>query len=325
MATILVTGGAGFIGSYIVKELLKEGHQPVIYDAFLQFVSPLDNHYQAHVWERLKDIKEDIIIERGDTRQPGNISRVISHYKPERIIHLAALSIADLSNKNPEEALSTIIDGTVNVLEAIRNVDFVKRFVYASSSMIYGDFMYEPVDEEHQKRPKDVYGGTKLAGEILTETYGRRFGIEYTIIRPSAVYGPTDINRRVSQIFLESALAGQELALHGGGEEKLDFTYVEDTARGFILATFAEKARNETFNITRGEGRSLKEFTDILKQFFPDLKTVEKPRSIFRPKRGALDISKARSLLGYNPKYSLEEGIAQYVAFMKSKREGVRV
>ena len=317
MATVLLTGGAGFIGSFIAKELLRKKHRVVIYDSFIQYISPLDSLYQFYLKERLKDIRSSVVIERGDTRDKSHVAHFIAKHRPNHIIHLAALPIADLSDNNPEEALSTILTGTVNLLEAIRDIGGVDRFVYASSRMVYGDFHLEPIKENHPKNPKDIYGGTKLAGEILTQAYGRRFGIEYTIVRPSAVYGPTDSNQRVSQIFLESAFANKELILHGGGEERLDFTYVEDVAVGFTLATFSKKAANEIFNITYGQGRSLKEFSDILKNYFPNLKTVELPRSRYRPKRGTLDIGKAKRLLNYQPKYNLEKGIRQYKKFIE--------
>jgi len=317
MAKVLITGGAGFIGSFICRELLDLGHEVIIYDSFAQFISPLESKYHAYINVRFEGIDNKLIIERGDTRDKGNLMEIIELYKPERIIHLAALPIADLSSRNPEEAMSSILQGAVNVLDVIRSKDYVKRFVYASSSMVYGDFEYEPADEDHPKRPKDVYGGTKLAGEVITEAYGRRFGVKYTIIRPSAVYGPTDVNLRVSQIFIEKAMMNKHVVLHGGGHSKLDFTYIEDTAHGFVLATFAEEAKNEIFNITRGEGRSLKEYYEVLKQYFPKLEAKVESGHFHRPRRGALDISKARSLLGYEPEYSLEEGIQKYVEFVK--------
>ena len=209
--------------------------------------------------------------------------------------------------------------GTVNVLESIREVDSVKRFVYASSSMVYGDFERMPADEKHPTNPLDVYGGTKLSSEILTRVYSKQYGIKYTIIRPSAVYGPTDVNRRVTQIFVENALMGKPLALHNGGESKLDFTYVEDTANGFVLALRSKKAENEAFNITRGEGRSLKELAEIIQRLVPGTRIERKEASKDekRPERGTLDISKARKLLGYKPQYSLEEGMKMYVEFVK--------
>lgn len=315
---ILITGGSGFIGSYIARELIEGGHNVSIYDSFVQYVSPLTSNYQKYLEVRFANIKGRIDIIRGDTRDKVDVRSCIIRTKPDIIIHMAALPLADLSNTHTEEALSTIINGTVNILDILREVDFVKRFVYTSSSMIYGDFESEPASEGHPKRPKDVYGGAKLSGEVMTQSYGRRFGIEYSIVRPSAVYGPTDVNRRVSQIFLENAIAGKELVLYDSGKSRLDFTFVKDCAHGIILVALSKNSANEIFNITRGEGRSLKEYADILRQYFPDLRVkMEESSQIFRPKRGALDITKARTLLGYNPKYSLEDGIKEYIEFAK--------
>ena len=314
---IMITGGIGFIGSYITRQLLREGHEVIIFDSFTNYISPLESFYQVYLEKRFKGIEKGLIIIRGDTRNKSEVYRVIRQHKPNRIIHLAALPIADLCNKHSEEALSSILNGAVNVLEAMRDVDQVERFVYASSSMIYGDFQYFPADEEHPKNPKGVYGGTKLAGEIITQSFSRRFGNEYVIVRPSAVYGPTDVNRRVTQICIENALKGEPLVLHGGGHQKLDFTYVTDAANAFVLATLKPEAANQVFNITRGEGRSLKELADIIAGLIPDVTIVEKAVDIFRPKRGALDISKAKKKLGYEPKYSLEEGMTKYVEFVK--------
>ena len=149
--------------------------------------------------------------------------------------------------------------------------------------------------------------------------FSKQYGIKYTIIRPSAVYGPTDVNRRVTQIFIENALKGKPLVLHNGGTSKLDFSYVEDVAEGFVLALKSSKAENETFNITMGEGRSLKELANIIKSNIPlaKIEYKEAPKEEKRPERGALDIAKARKLLGYTPKYSLEEGMKKYIDFVK--------
>lgn len=314
----MLTGGAGFVGAHVCRQLLEESYSVIVYDAFVNYISPLESLYQHYLEKRFEGISDRLTIVRGNTLNKTDLRRVILKHEPDRIIHLAALPIADLANVQSEEALTSILHGAVNILEVIRDTDFVKRFVYISSSMVYGDFQYVPADEEHQKVPKEVYGGTKYAGEIMTQTFGRRYGIEYTIIRPSAVYGPTDVNRRVSQIFIENAIKGKEIVLHNGGQNKLDFTYVDDTAKGIILATFKDEAANEVFNITRGEGRSLLEYAEILKTHFPDLKMISKPADLFRPVRGALDISKARKLLGYNPEVSLEEGIKRYIDFLKT-------
>ncbi|HTR18379.1 MAG TPA: GDP-mannose 4,6-dehydratase [Candidatus Paceibacterota bacterium] len=317
--TVLVIGGAGFIGSYIAKKLLKKGCKVIVYDAYIQYFSPLENrNYQAFAGERLRDMHGDIEFVRGDVRDKYFLKSVIEKYKPSHIILLAGLPIADIGDKNPEEAISSIIQGAVNVLDSIKGASFIERFVYTSSSMVYGDFEYAPADEEHPKRPKGMYGAARLSGEILTESYGRRYGIPYTIIRPSAVYGPGDVNKRVTQIFLENAFEGKPITLHNGGQSKLDFSFAEDVAEGFVLATFSPKALNQTFNITRGEGRSLKELADIIKRLSKKKVVIKSaPADVHRPERGALSIEKAKKLLGYKPKYSLEEGMKKYYEFVK--------
>lgn len=314
---VLITGGAGFIGSHICRKLLERGCKPIIYDAFIQYVSPFESCYQKYLDYRFNGIRENVVFERGDTRDKNDLRRVILKYRPSVIFHLAALPIADLSFTHSEETINSIINGTVNVLDVVREVDFVDRFVYTSSSMVYGDFIEIPASEDHPKAPKDIYGGTKLCGEVITEAYSRRYGVKCTIVRPSAVYGPTDVNRRVSQIFIENAFKRKKICLHGGGENILDFTYIEDVAEGFVLAALSPKGEGQVFNMTRGEGRSLKDYADILKGYFPDLEVEIKPMQVYRPKRGSMLIKKARDLLGYNPKISLEEGIEKYVGFIR--------
>ena len=314
MSKVFITGGAGFIGSYVCHKLLAEGHEVVVYDAFVQYISPLKSILKDFTELRFQGIADQIDFRRGDTRDKAHLRRSILETKPDRILHLAALPIADLSNRHSEEALTSILEGAVNVLEVVRDVDFVERFVYISSSMIYGDFEEIPAPEDHPKRPKDMYGGTKYAGEIMTETYSRRYGIPYSIIRPSAVYGPYDVNRRVSQIFIENALLKKPITLYGGGHQALDFTFVDDAAEGIIKVMFSPKADREAFNITYGRGYTLREFAEILKTHIADLdiKIIDE-EDVFRPKRGALSIKKAQNLVGYNPVFSLEKGIQRYL------------
>lgn len=316
----LITGGAGFIGSYMAKALAKRGIPTVLLDAFVQYFSPLESEselYQRYLQERFRDLRGKVTLVRGDTRNKDHLRRIIVEHEPTHIVHLAALAVANLSKSHSEEALSSTLNGTINLLEIVRDVDFVQRFVYTSSSMVYGDFKYVPADEEHPKSPKGVYGGVKLCGEIMTKVYSQLFGVDYTIIRPSAVYGPTDVNRRVSQILVENALLGKPLVLQGGSKTVLDFTHVEDEAEGIILAALSPSGRNEAFNITRGEGRSLREYAEILAELVPNVQIVVRPRDQAIPQRGALDTTKARRLLGYNPRYSLADGLREYVEFVR--------
>lgn len=334
---VLIAGGAGFIGSYITKELVSRGDEVIIVDALLNYVSPFDRNYKIsddvlnRKWSiqelleiRFGQYKDKVKFIRGDIRHKARFAEILSVHSPNKIICLAAIPLASESNIFTEDAFSTNTSGTVNILEvlsgvvALKEFELIEQFIYTSSSMVYGDFQYFPCDEKHPTNPTNIYGGTKLSGEILTKVFSHQKDIPYTIIRPSAVYGPTDINRRVSQLFLQNALNGKPLILHDEGRSKLDFTYVKDIARGYVLALDRPEAIGQTFNITRGEGRSLKEYVEILKKYIPDI-TVEMKKSKLdekRPERGALDISKARKLLGYNPQYSLEDGVKEYYEYV---------
>ena len=151
--------------------------------------------------------------------------------------------------------------------------------------MVYGDFKKSTVTEESEKNPKDAYGIMKLAGEVVTEGLCRLHNIPYTIIRPSAVYGPKDMNRRVSQIFIENAFHNKKIVIEGK-DEKLDFTYIDDLVNGCILAAVNKKGINQIFNITYGKGQSLFKFVKVLQSRFPNLKYVIKSRDKSKPSRG---------------------------------------
>ncbi|MEK6936795.1 MAG: NAD-dependent epimerase/dehydratase family protein [Nanoarchaeota archaeon] len=319
MAKILITGGAGFIGSHIVRKLVELGHEIVILDAFEQYSPPLTGQYSKYIKLRFQGLENSITFERGSTTNQEIISRIIKKHQPTRVIHLAAIPVAEISEKNIYESISNTCLGTANLLSAVEEYSLVERFVYTSSSMVYGNFLFDKITEDHPLTPVNIYGATKLFGEHLTKIAGIRSNLDYTIIRPSAVYGPTDLNRRVTQIFVENAVLKKPIKLFNNGEEKLDFTYVEDLADGFVLATFEPKAQNETFNITFGEARSLLDFAMILKSHFQDLQIeyVNKDAGFKRPKRGTLDPTKAKNLLGYNPKHNLELGLKRYIEFMK--------
>ncbi len=318
---IFLTGGAGLIGSNIVKQLVGQGHDVMLYDSFTAFMSPFQVNYAANIERRFPPELRGLKIVRGDVRHRGFLQRTLDDYQPTRVIHLAALPIADLSNRFSEEAMEANLIATVTLLDAVQALRDLRRFVYTSSSMVYGDFLYAPADEDHPKAPKDVYGGTKLAGEVMVGAYGRRFGIPFTVIRPSAVYGPTDVNRRVTQIFVENALKGLPIVLHNGGVSKLDFTHVSDVADGFVRATLSEKSLDRIYNITRGRGRSLKELAEIVAKLVPGTRFEEKPPDMLRPERDALSIERARKDLGFEPKTDLEDGMPPYVEFVRRTLE----
>ena len=329
MRTYFITGGEGFIGYHICKLLSErdEDVEIVTYDAQKHYVPLQKSHWSHYVNYRQHSLDgKNVERIRGDTTDRGLLKSTLEEYEPDVIIHLAALPIANVSNKFPEEARRNILDGTITLLDVLREVEFdFDRMVYTSSSMVYGDFRTDetgdiiPATEEDRCEPVGIYGSMKLSGENITRAYGHRFEIPYTIIRPSAVYGPTDCNRRVTEIFLRNALEGKRLRLDNGGHHKLDFSYVKDTARGFLLAADHEEAESETFNITRGEGRSIRELAEVVADLVDGTEMYSEERTVYRPNRGALDISKAKNVLGYEPEYSLEEGMREYTDFVRTE------
>ena len=322
MKTALVTGGLGFIGSNLVKILLKNKivNRCIILDSFSGFVNPLKDTFSDFRKYRFKDTK-NIIVERGDVKDFRLVYKILDLYRPKLIFHTAAIPLAKIDNLNANESKRGSVDTTTNILECINFFQNKKkftldRFVYFSSSMVYGDFKKNKVSEDEDLNPKEIYGTMKLAGEIITKGLCSFYNIPYTIIRPSAVYGPTDMNNRVSQIFINKAMKKQVIKIQGKNE-KLDFTFVEDIARGCILAATKKNGANETFNITYGKAETLYKFVKILSKHFKDLKFKIIKRDNFRPKRGTLSINKAKRLLKYKPKYDLQKGIKKYIDFIK--------
>lgn len=319
MARVLITGGAGFIGSHVARKLLDLGMEVVIFDMFHQYVFPIQRTFLENMQYRFEVLLKGAEIIRGSTRNKDELRRNINAIHPDLILHLAALPLANIALRQTEEAFDSIVLGTVNILEILRDGPGIDKFIYVSSSMVYGDFAQTPMPENGEKRPKEIYGGMKLAGEIMTQVFSQRYDIPFAIVRPSAVYGPTDNNRRVVQIFIEQAIQRRPIVASNPETTFLDFTYVEDVAEGLVRVTLEPNAVNEVFNITRGEGQSLADLIEILREHFPDLEVrIDKEAQSYRPSRGALDITKAIELTGYKPRYSLRDGVSMYIQFVRT-------
>ena len=322
MKTALITGGLGFVGSNLVKILIKKKivNKCILLDSFTGFINPLKKSFTDFRKYRFENTK-NIIVERGDAKDFRLIYKILDLYKPKLIFHTAAIPLAKIDNLSANEAKTGSVDTTTNILECInfyqsRNKFKIGRFVYFSSSMVYGDFKTSKISEKSNLKPKEIYGTMKLAGEIVTKGLSSFYKIPFTIIRPSAVYGPTDMNNRVTQIFIEKALRNETIKIQGKNE-KLDFTYVEDLARGCVLAATNKNGINKTFNMTYGKAETLYSFVKKLSKYIKDVKYVVKKRDNFRPIRGTLSVNKAKKLLKYKPIYNIEKGIKEYLKFKK--------
>ena len=325
MKKILITGGCGFIGHNLALHLSKLDYEVTIIDSLTinnLYSSDLEDVknkelYKRILNERLRIIKEHnipLIIQ--DSREYEPYAQHCLTLKPDVIIHLAAVSHSNKSNKDPH----TTFDNSLRTLE--NTLDIAKlnktQVIYLSSSMVYGDFKSEKVNETTHCDPIGIYGNLKLAGEMIVKSYGHVFGLPYTIIRPSALYGERCVSRRVGQIFIESIISKLPIEINGSGEEKLDFTYIDDLTQGITKCIVNPKAFNQIFNLTFGNSQPINKLIEILKEEFGDFKVNYKPKEKLTPSRGTLDISKAKKLLDFNPSYPLEMGYRKYIEWYKT-------
>ncbi len=321
---ILLVGGCGFIGHNLAIHLKKMGADPVIIDSLsvnniLSFADDdiknkrLYSSILNNRIELLNSNKIKLIIQ--DARDYHAVSKTYSDINPDIIIHLAAVSHANKSNKDPHSTF----DHSFRTLE--NTLDYAKinktHTIYMSSSMVYGNFDSEDVKEERMCKPIGIYGTLKYSGELLVKAYNHVFDLPYTIIRPSALYGERCVSRRVGQIFIENAIQNIDITINGNGEEKLDFTYIEDLINGIGLCCSNKNAINQTFNLTYGKSKKINELIEVLKNEFPNIKFFYKEKEKFMPERGTLDVSKAKKLIGYNPINPIETGYIKYISWYK--------
>ena len=179
--------------------------------------------------------------------------------------------------------------------------------------MVYGNFKSNEVDEKTNCEPIGIYGALKYAAEKIIISYNQVFDLPYTIVRPSALYGERCISRRVGQIFIENALQNKEIEIHGDGSEKLDFTYIKDLIDGITKVIENPNSKNEIFNLTFGQARSINDLLDILKESFPSTAIKKISRDKLMPRRGTLSIEKAKSIINYRSNWSIDKAYPEYI------------
>lgn len=323
---VALVGGAGFIGHNLALALRRRGAVVEVVDSLqvnnlLSFASQVDSGHRDLALRMLND-RLDLLRAAGvplhpqDARDYHALSRILSQIKPQVIVQLAAVSHAGRSNKDPYSTFDHSLRTLENALDYARGGG-VEHFIFLSSSMVYGHFQTDEVTEDHPLNPLGIYGALKLGGEKLVIAYQQVFGLPYTIVRPSALYGPRCVSRRVGQIFVEQALAGKRLRVDGDGSERLDFTYINDLVDGICLAIAEPAARNETFNLTYGSARSVADLIEVLRRHFPGVAVEHVTRDALMPVRGTLRIDRAAKLLGYAPAYPIERGFDEYIAWYR--------
>jgi len=328
---IALIGGAGFIGHNLALKLKALGAEVATVDSlavnnYHSFVDKKDLIPNAGIYLRIIEQRLELLKGNGiplfedDARDYNRLSEILKIIGADTIIHLAAVSHATESNKDPYSTFDHSLRTLENSLDNARSPELnIKHFVYFSSSMIYGHFPSGAVTEETPCNPLGIYGALKFAGEKLVIAYNQVFDMPFTIVRPSALYGPRCVSRRVGQVFIENAIRGLDITVNGDGSDRLDFTNIEDLTDGIVNVLTSNDSKNEIFNLTYGESRSIGQMADILKKHFPEVVINYQPKDKLTPDRGTLSVDKARKMIGYNPSHPLEEGFVEYIKWYKEQ------
>jgi len=312
--TILVTGGLGLIGHNVVAQLELLGHQVIVTDTRTNYGIVPQEELDYLMSERLKKIKTKEIY-RIDIVDQDGIDFLLRKFNPDIIIHTASFPRQKVVNANPQLGSRAMSEGLLNLLENAKNYK-ISKFLYISSSMVYGDFA-DDVVEDAVCRPQGQYGIMKLAGEWLVRDYTRSSGIAHTIIRPSAVYGPLDVEDRVIAKFMSAAIKKDILQVNGASET-LDFTYVDDVAAGIVAAALSNNTNNKTYNITRSHSRSLLDAANLVVKIAGNGSVRVNDRDSNFPSRGSLNIDLAQQDFGYSPQIDIEEGFQEYFNWLNN-------
>jgi UDP-glucose 4-epimerase len=291
---ILITGGLGFVGSYLAKRIL-----PLDYE-----INVLDNLYRGYE-ERL-DNQDNLKIIIGDVTSDALIKRLVK--ESDIVLHLAAVSQVMTSIKNPDLTLKYNIEGTEKVARYSAKYD--KKLIFSSSREVYGSADYLPVDLAHPLKPENPYAASKISGEMIIRSYSNSYGLEYVILRLSNIYGYGDTGR-VIPIFIEKAKKEEDLTIFGN-DKIIDFVYIKDVAEAFIKSLNYNK--NETFNVGSGTSTTLQELAEII---IGMMHSTSKHK-IMQPRDGEVDrftadISKTKSQLGWAPEYDLKRGLSEMI------------
>lgn len=313
MKKVMVTGADGFIGSHLAETLVREGFRV---KAFVYY-----NSFNSLGWldTSPKDVQKEIEFFSGDIRDPNGVRQAMKGV--DEVFHLAALIAIPFSYHSPDSYVDTNIKGTLNVLQAARELG-TSRLLITSTSEVYGTAQYVPIDEKHPYQGQSPYSATKIGADRLAESFYRSFSLPLTIVRPFNTYGPRQSARAVLPTIITQLLSGKQEIRLGALTPTRDFNYVKDTVNGFIEIAKAENTVGEEINIaTQAEVSIGDAAKTIIAQINPNARIVCDEQRL-RPEKSEVNRllgsnAKIRELTNWRPRYSFEEGIRETIGWMK--------
>ena len=312
--TVMVTGADGFIGSHLTEELVKSGEKVKAFCLYNSFGST------GWIDTLPPEIKNEIEIFMGDVRDPNGVRTAMRGV--QRVYHLAALIAIPFSYHSPDSYVDTNIKGTLNVLNAAREVG-TERIMVTSTSEVYGTAQYVPIDEKHPFQGQSPYSATKIGADRLAESFYRSFDLPVSIVRPFNTYGPRQSGRAVIPTIITQLLAGQTEIKLGKLSPTRDFNYVKDTARGFMAIADCDAAIGQELNIATGVEHSIGDLAnELIAQINPNARVVCEEERL-RPEKSEVnrllgDSTRLRQLTGWAPQYTFEQGLAETIEFLRA-------
>jgi nucleoside-diphosphate-sugar epimerase len=311
MANVAVTGAGGWLGAAVVRALAARGD---IVHAFDLTVSSALAASAAHASRQGGRVNVTPL----DLRDAEAVRSALSAAQPDAVIHCAALVGVIAAEDVPLDALHVNVEGTVNLLEAMRLAG-VRRMVHLSTEETYGHFQSAVIDEDHPQQPESIYGLTKQMAEQFCRYYQKRHGLEFIHVRTCWVYGPGLPRARVPKTFIDAALTGEAYELPTGGDLQVDQVFLDDTVAGVLLALDKPHHNFDSYHIATGAAPSLDDVAALVNEAVPGARISTRPGTYLHggtvpcARKGALDISRARAELGYVPRHDIRSGILETI------------
>ena len=321
MKKILVTGADGFIGSHLTEELVKQGYQVRAFALY--------NSFNTWGWLDIlpNEIMDNVEVFIGDVRDPNGVKEAMKDC--DAVFHLAALIAIPFSYHSPDTYVDTNIKGTLNVLQAARDLG-TERVLVTSTSEVYGTAQYVPIDEKHPYQGQSPYSATKIGADRLAESFYRSFDLPVSIVRPFNTYGPRQSARAVIPTIITQLLAGKTEIKLGSLTPTRDFNFVKDTANGFIKIYESDKTIGEEINIATQHEISIGQLAEeLIRQISPEA-TIVCDEERLRPEKSEVNRllgsnEKILCLTGWKPQYTFEQGLAETIEFFKNNLDKYKV